>query len=176
MALKFTYRPDGSIKSVISVNPDGTPKARSNTPLPLPDYMYGNGSMMLGTMPQTSSNFIPPGVMTERERSMLFGNNPLFTERINEIMAGVSESMQNNQQTDPITGGVGKRTFEDFVNQIKLNKEKFLENEGKFPGERGSGLKGFNAYIDQIQSGLVDKLSPQEAKFIDDLKNNRINF
>ena len=30
--------------------------------------------------------------------------------------------------------------------------------------------------LDNLQEGRVDQLSPEEAKFVDDLKNNRIDL
>ena len=90
----------------------------------------------------------------------------------------ISSLMQENFKDlrDPITGKLGQRTFGEFKDLIKLNKKNFLRDEGKFADERGGGLKSFNKYLDQLQSGKVDKLSLEEAKFIDDLKNNKINL
>jgi hypothetical protein len=185
MAIKIEYNPDGTIKSAISVNPDGTPSVASqNVQTPLPGYMYGPGGMMLGEMSKRT-----PGVMTEFDKQMrdrinniMMGNikasNPLMTDSMLSAIKRATENIKNmqNQKFDAITGQEGQRTLEDFKNHLKLNKEGMLRNEGKFPGERGEGLKGFNKYLDALQEGVYDQLSPEEAKFVDDLKNNRVNL
>jgi len=168
MAIKIEYNPDGSIKSAISVNPDGTPSVASqNVQTPLPGYMYGPGGMMLGKMPKRT-----PGVMTELDRSMLLGSD------LSAAIKAAAESIRNqtNQKFDTITGQQGQRTLEDFKNFLKLNKKGYLRDEGKFAGERGEGLKGFNKLLDSLQEGKMDQLSPEEAKFVDDLKNNRVDL
>lgn len=177
--MKIEYNPDGSIKSAISVNPDGTPRVGAkNVQTPLPGYMYGPGGMMLGK-----------GVMTEFDKRMkdrindiMIGNigslNPLMTEDMQKSIMAASESIKNmnNQKFDRITGQEGKRTLEDFKNFLKVNKKGYLRDEGKFAGERGEGLKGFNKLLDSLQEGKMDQLTPEEAKFIDDLKNNRVDL
>jgi hypothetical protein len=30
--------------------------------------------------------------------------------------------------------------------------------------------------LNQVQEGIFDQLSPEEAKYVDDVKNNRINL
>ena len=45
-----------------------------------------------------------------------------------------------------------------------------------FEGFRGGGMKSFNKLLDDLQEGKMDKLSEEEAKFVDDLKNNRVNL
>lgn len=168
MAIKIEYNPDGSIKSAISVNPDGTPSVASqNVQTPLPGYMYGPGGMMLGKMPKST-----PGVMTEYDRARLFGSD------FSAAIKAAAESIRNqtNQKFDAITGQEGKRTLDDFKEFLKLNKKGFLRDEGKFEGYRGGGLRSFNKMLDNLQEGRVDQLSPEEAKFVDDLKNNRVNL
>jgi hypothetical protein len=137
----------------IERNPDGSIKAAYS--------VYPDGTMKMSSDPTP----IP-----------VLGSMPQATKP--SLNAIVSSIMQENLKdlTDPITGKLGKRTFAEFKDLIKLNKENFLRDEGKFADERGGGLKSFNKYLDQLQSGEIDKLSPEEAKYIDDLKNNRINL
>jgi len=134
----------------IERNPDGSIKAA---------YSVDASGMRLRAMDPTP---IP-----------VLGSMPQATKPSLDAILG--SNMEKNM-TDPITGKLGKRTFEDFKDLIKLNKKNFLRDEGKFADERGGGLKSFNKYIDQLQSGEIDKLSPEEAKYIDDLKNNKINL
>jgi hypothetical protein len=168
MAIKIEYNPDGSIKSAISVNPDGTPSVgTTDTPMPLPNYMYGKGGMMLGTMPKAT-----PGVMTEYDRNRLFGGN--FSDAVKAAAQAIRQ--MENQKFDRITGQAGERTIDDFKEFLKLNKKGFLRDEGQFEGYRGGGLKSFNKLLDDLQEGKIDQLTPEEAKYIDDLKNNRVNL
>ena len=106
----------------------------------------------------------------------VLGSMPQATKPSLDAILGSLMQENFKDLRDPITGKLGKRTFEDFKDLIKLNKTNFLRDEGKFADERGGGLKSFNKYIDQLQSGEIDKLSPEEAKYIDDLKNNKINL
>ena len=45
MPLQYTYNPDGSIKSVVSVNPDGTPKVAAGDEYPIIIKYRDDGSM-----------------------------------------------------------------------------------------------------------------------------------
>lgn len=161
MPLEYTYNPDGSIKSAISVYPDGTPKVISD-PTPLP--VLGSQPKM-SNIPTTFGNIlnelIGSGVTTEFDR-----------EIFNQVGSdGFVDAMGN----DLITGQQGRRNIDDFKKHLKLNKNAFMKNRG-LPGEKGSGMQGFNKYLDQLQSGEIGKLTAEEAQFLDDLKNNRINF
>ena len=80
------------------------------------------------------------------------------------------DSILGNVKVDPITGRSGRRTFDEFKNFIKINKEGFLRDEGKFEGFRGGGIKSFNAILDDLQEGKFDKLTEEESKYVDDLK------
>jgi len=72
---------------------------------------------------------------------------------------------------DPFTGSNKPRTFDDFKNFIAINKKNFVRDFGK-----KEGMKRFNEVLDQVQEGIFDKLTEEEAKYVDDLKNNRINL
>ncbi len=168
MPIKYEYNPDGSIKSAISVDSSGMPRMGSDdTQMPLPGYMYGKGGMMLGTMPKAT-----PGVMTELDRARAFGGN------FNAAVKAAAESIRNmeNPKFDTITGQPGQRTLDDFKDFLKLNKKGFLRDEGKFEGDQGGGLKSFNKLLDNLQEGRISELTPEEAQFVDDLKNDRINL
>jgi hypothetical protein len=109
----------------------------------------------------------------------LYGSDPTPIPVLGSMPQATQPSLDSilgNVKVDPITGKSGRRTFGEFKDLIKLNKKNFLRDEGKFADERGGGLKSFNKYLDQLQSGEIDKLSSEEAKYIDDLKNNRINL
>jgi hypothetical protein len=82
------------------------------------------------------------------------------------------DSILGNVKVDPITGKFGKRTFDEFKDFIKINKEGFLRDEGKFEGFQGGGMKSFNIILDDLQEGKRAKLTEEEAKYVDDLKNN----
>jgi len=86
------------------------------------------------------------------------------------------DAILGNVKVDPITGRSGRRTFDEFKNFIKINKESFIRDKGKFEGFRGGGIKSFNAILDDLQEGKFDKLTEEEAKYVDDLKNNKINL
>ncbi len=148
MALNYTYNPDGSIKSAVS---DSVEFTDTGTPVIF-----------------TNDTPIPVGV-TLGSRSDNSRNQQIIA---NSLMM----NMLGSQATDRITGQQGQRTFDDFKKFIELNKKGFLRDEGKFEGFQGGGLKSFNQLLDNYQSGVVDTLSPEEAKFIDDLKNDRINL
>jgi hypothetical protein len=209
MPLQYTYNPDGSVKSVVSVNPDGTPKVAAGDEYPMiikyredgsiksavgqqkpPGYVssytplpvLGSESKM-SNIPTTFGNILNSligadmddilsqyagSAMTELDRAQL--------ENIPELMHQVgSDGFVDAMGNDLITGQRGRRSIDDFEKHIKLNKNAFIKNQG-LPGEKGSGMQGFNKYIDQLQSGVIGKLTEGEAKFLDDLKNNRINF
>ncbi len=86
------------------------------------------------------------------------------------------DAILGNVKVDPITGRSGRRTFDEFKNFIKINKESFIRDKGKFEGFRGGGIKSFNAILDDLQEGKFDKLTEEESKYVDDLKNNKINL
>jgi len=130
MALKYTYNPDGSIKSVVSDT-----MGRVQAPMALPDYMYAN--------------------------------NQAPTPSANAVMG----ALLGNKMKDPFTGSLNPRTFDDFKKFISTNKNNFTRDFGK-----KEGLKRFNQVLNQVQEGIFDKLSPEEAKFVDDVKNNKINL
>jgi len=130
MALKYTYNPDGSIKSVVS-DTMGSVQA----PMALPDYMYAN--------------------------------NQAPTPSANAVMG----ALLGNKMEDPFTGSSNRRTFDDFKKFISTNKNNFTRDFGK-----KEGLKRFNQVLNQVQEGIFDQLSPEEAKYVDDVKNNRINL
>ena len=136
MALKYTYNPDGSIKTVVS-DTMGTIQA----PMALPDYMYGNNQA------PTPSN--------------------------NSIMEALTGQLKDDESffEDPFTGSSEPRTFDDFKKFISINKNNFTRDFGK-----KEGLKRFNQVLNQVQEGIFDQLSPEEAKYVDDVKNNRINL
>lgn len=130
MALKYTYNPDGSIKSVVSDT-----MGRVQAPMALPDYMYAN--------------------------------NQAPTPSANAVMG----ALLGNKMEDPFTGSLNPRTFDDFKKFISTNKNNFTRDFGK-----KEGLKRFNQVLNQVQEGIFDQLSPEEAKYVDDVKNNRINL
>ena len=130
MALKYTYNPDGSIKSVVSDT-----MGRVKAPMALPDYMYAN--------------------------------NQAPTPSANAVMG----ALLGNKMEDPFTGSLNPRTFDDFKKFISTNKNNFTRDFGK-----KEGLKRFNQVLNQVQEGIFDQLSPEEAKYVDDVKNNRINL
>tara|TARA_R110000765_G_scaffold394478_1_gene488002 strand:+ start:148 stop:540 length:393 start_codon:yes stop_codon:yes gene_type:complete len=130
MALKYTYNPDGSIKSVVSDT-----MGRVQAPMALPDYMYAN--------------------------------NQAPTPSANAVMG----ALLGNKMEDPFTGSLNPRTFDDFKKFISTNKNNFTRDFGK-----KEGLKRFNQVLNQVQEGIFDQLSPEEAKFVDDVKNNKINL
>lgn len=109
----------------------------------------------------------------------LYGSDPTPIPVLGSMPQATQPSLDSilgNVKVDPITGRSGRRTFDDFKDFIKINKKSFLRDEGKFEGYRGGGMKSFNNFINQVQEGLIDKLSEEEAKYVDDVKNNRIDL
>lgn len=188
MPIKYTYDQNGNLISAISVDKDGNQKIPDGIPMPLPDYMYPQGENMLSIYGQQKPNV--PNVNIEDK--ILGKGKTLSAKQINKItnkykdklqgkmfgsgvmtafdraQAQFERAQEENILSDPITGQKGNRNFEDFVQHIALNKKRFNESDGN--------LDRFNQYIDQIQSGVIDRLSEKEAAFLNDLKNNKIDF
>ena len=160
------YREDGSIKSAVSQEKPAN-YVDPYTPLPTLGYSIPNTALnkinakeeMFGSL---RSMLKKPGVLTQLDRQMI-------ADQMQEIRDF------NNQKFDPITGQSGKRNIEDFKKFIRMNKKGFLRDEGQFEGFRGGGMKSFNEFLNDLQEGKIDELSPEELQFIDDLKNNRVD-
>ncbi len=164
MPLKILYNPDGSVKSVVSVNPDGTPKVEAGNEYPIIVKYREDGSIKSAIGQKK-----PLGFESSYTPMPVLGSMPQATQPSLDAILG-------NVKVDPITGKSSKRTFDDFKNFVKINKEAFIRDKGKFEGFRGGGIKSFNAMLDDLQEGKIDKLTEEEAKYVDDLKNNRINL
>ncbi len=99
--------------------------------------------------------------------SYMYANNQAPTPSANAVMG----ALLGNKMEDPFTGSLNPRTFDDFKKFISTNKNNFTRDFGK-----KEGLKRFNQVLNQVQEGIFDQLSPEEAKYVDDVKNNKINL
>ena len=99
--------------------------------------------------------------------SYMYANNQAPTPSANAVMG----ALLGNKMEDPFTGSLNPRTFDDFKKFISTNKNNFTRYFGK-----KEGLKRFNQVLNQVQEGIFDQLSPEEAKYVDDVKNNKINL
>jgi len=104
----------------------------------------------------------------------VLGSMPTMPKAPSPSINSITDSMlggMGKPSVDPFTGSNKPRTFDDFKNFIALNKKNFVRDFGK-----KEGMQRFNEVLNQVQEGLFDKLTEEEAKYVDDLKNNRVNL